>query len=227
MNVIVMGPPGAGKGTQSKYIEDRYRLKQLSSGDMLRNAVASESEIGKLAKSYMDAGQLVPDRVVMDIVFATIDSLSNTVPGFILDGFPRTVQQAKELDAFLEAKQKAIDWAIVIDVSDDRLVERIAGRFTCAKCGEGYHDKFKRPKVEGVCDRCGSTAFNRRADDNPDTVRNRLAVYHKQTKPLVDYYRKEGRLRIIDGELPIDQVSKHIDEILSNAPSNLVASERV
>lgn len=227
MNVIVIGPPGAGKGTQSKHIEDRYHLKQLSSGDMLRSAVASESEVGKVAKSYMDAGQLVPDRVVMDVVFATIDALPDDASGFILDGFPRTVQQAKELDAFLQAKGESINWAIVIDVSDDRLVERIAGRFTCTQCGEGYHDVFKKPKVEGVCDRCGNTTFKRRADDNPSTVRNRLSVYHNETKPLIDYYRSKGKLRVIDGELPIGEVSRNIDEIIDGTPSHLVTSERV
>jgi adenylate kinase len=222
MNVILMGPPGAGKGTQSKLIEDRYHLRQLSSGDMLRAAIASGSEIGKSAKSYMDAGKLVPDEVVVAIVLGTVENFPEDAPGFILDGFPRTVQQAEKLDKLLERKKKTIDWAIVIDVSDDLLVERVAGRFTCAVCGEGYHDKFKLPKVEGVCDRCGSISFKRRADDNPETVRQRLQVYHNETKPLIDYYRARGRLRMIDGELPIDEVSRRIDEILG---ANATAAE--
>lgn len=215
MNVILLGPPGAGKGTQSKLIEDRFQLKQLSSGDMLRAAVAQQSEVGLRAKSYMNAGQLVPDAVVVDVVFDTIEGLPPETAGFILDGFPRTVQQALALDNFLKKRSEKIDWAIVIDVSDDRLVERISGRFTCAQCGEGYHDTFKRPKVEGVCDRCGNTSFKRRADDNAETVRYRLEVYHKETKPLIDYYREKGRLRVIDGERPIQEVSQHIIEILS------------
>ncbi len=216
MNVILLGPPGAGKGTQSKLIEDRFHLKQLSSGDMLRSAVADQTEVGRKAKSYMDAGQLVPDDVVVDVVFDTIEHLPRETPGFILDGFPRTAQQAQALDSFLQTRNDTINWAIVIDVSDNRLVDRIVGRFTCAKCGEGYHDRYKRPRVEGVCDRCGNMSFKRRADDNEETVRHRLDVYHRETKPLIDYYRAKGRLRVIDGELPIEQVSGHIDAILSD-----------
>lgn len=214
MNVILLGPPGAGKGTQSKLIEDRYHLKQLSSGDMLRSAVAQQTEVGCKAKSYMDAGQLVPDQVVVDVVLDTIERLPKDSAGFVLDGFPRTAQQAEALDSFLQKRGEEIDWAILVDVSDDRLVDRISGRFTCAKCGEGYHDRYKRPKVEGVCDRCGGTEFKRRADDNAETVRKRLEVYHAETKPLIDYYRAKGRLRVIDGELPMDEVSRNIDEIL-------------
>jgi adenylate kinase len=223
MNVILLGPPGAGKGTQSKLIEDRYHYKQLSSGDMLRRAVADHTEVGLRAKAYMDAGQLVPDEVVVDAVFHTFEHLPAGIPGIVLDGFPRTVQQAQALDAFLQKRGETIDWAIVIDVSDDRLVERITGRFTCAKCGEGYHDHFKRPRLEGVCDRCGSTEFKRRADDNEDIVRKRLDVYHSETKPLIDYYRAKGRLRVIDGELPIDEVERHIDEIMSQQGAKALA----
>jgi len=215
MNVILMGPPGAGKGTQSKHIEDRYHLKQLSSGDMLRAAIASETEVGKLAKPYMESGKLVPDGVVVGVVFETIKSLPDALPGFVLDGFPRTVQQAKELDALLKQKGQSINWAIVIDVSDDLLVKRIAGRFTCSVCGTVYNDYFKLPKVEGVCDRCGHSSFKRRADDKPETVQARLSVYHKETKPLIDYYRSAGKLRMIDGELPVEEVERNIGRILS------------
>jgi adenylate kinase len=215
MNVILMGPPGAGKGTQSKHIEDRYNLKQLSSGDMLRGAVAANTEAGQAAKSYMDSGQLVPDIVVVDIVLNAVTHFPDTYAGFILDGFPRTVQQAEQLDRVLQEKGKIINWTIVIDVSDDKLVERITGRFICATCGESYHDTFKRPKVEGVCDRCGGTEFKRRSDDTADKVKMRLKMYHQETKPLIDYYRASGRLRVIDGELPINEVARHIHEIMA------------
>ncbi len=223
MNVILLGPPGAGKGTQSKYLEDHYHLKQLSSGDMLRHAIAAGSAVGKIAKPYMDNGKLVPDDVVVGVVFETIDALSKDVPGFVLDGFPRTVQQAKELDGLLQSHGKNIDSVIVVDVSDDLLIKRIAGRFSCANCGESYNDFFRLPKVEGVCDRCGHTVFKHRADDKPETVRERLEVYHKQTKPLIDYYRSKGKLRVIDGELPIEDVTRHINEIVEGAHANAAA----
>src|SRR5579864_7329228 len=196
MNFILLGPPGAGKGTQSKYLEDHYRLKQLSSGEMLRQAITAGTEVGKVAKPYMDGGKLVPDDVVVGVVFETIDHLPKDLPGFVLDGFPRTVQQAKELDRLLQSHGKNIAAVIVIDVSDDLLVKRIAGRFTCATCGESYNDFFRLPKKDKVCDRCGGTSFTRRVDDKPETVRERLAVYHQQTKPLVDYYRSKGKLRV-------------------------------
>jgi adenylate kinase len=218
MNVILLGPPGAGKGTQSKYIEDRYHLRQLSSGDMLRAAVEAGSNVGKQARPYMELGQLVPDKLVEEAVFATIDTLPKTVAGFVLDGFPRNVNQARELDAMLAVKGQRIDWVIVIDVSDELLVKRISGRFTCAACGEVYNDFFRLPKVDGTCDRCGGSSFKRRGDDNPETVRHRLQVYHDETKPVVDYYRAKGKLRIIDGELPIGEVAGRIDEIIGSAP---------
>jgi adenylate kinase len=215
MNIILLGPPGAGKGTQSKFIEDRYGLKQLSSGDMLRSAVAQGTAVGKQAKSYMDKGLLVPDDVVVGVVFETIENLLGKTKGFILDGFPRNAQQADQLDAFLADKGKRINAVIVIDANDESVVKRISGRFTCAKCGEVYNDFFRMPKVEGVCDRCGSTEFKRRADDNETTVRGRLAVYHQETQPLIDYYREKGKLHEINGELPMDKVAALIDEIMS------------
>jgi adenylate kinase len=224
MNIILLGPPGAGKGTQSKYIEDQYHLKQLSSGDMLRNAVTRETEVGKLAKPYMEQGQLVPDEVVVGVVLETLRDLPGNFEGAILDGFPRTVQQAKELDAFLHSRGESIDRVIVIDVSDDVLVKRIAGRFTCSTCGESYNDFFRMPKAENTCDRCGHTSFKRRADDKPETVTERLAIYHKDTKPLIDYYRNKGKLRILDGELPIEDVTRVIDEILKDPASTAASS---
>jgi len=205
MNVILIGPPGCGKGTQAKLLEDKFGLKQLSSGDMLRAAVSEGSEIGKKAKSYMDAGELVPDDLVVEIVADQIEKAGGN--GFILDGFPRNVHQAEVLDDMLANNGRQIDAVPVISVSDEKLVERIAGRFTCANCGEGYHDSFKRPA-------CGGTEFNRRPDDKPETVRNRLEVYHEQTKPLVDYYRAQGKLREIDGEQPIEEVTRALQQAL-------------
>lgn len=214
MNIILLGPPGAGKGTQSKYLEDRFHLRQLSSGDMLRHAVSTGTKVGLIAKPYMESGQLVPDEVVGGVVFETINTLPEELPGFILDGFPRTVQQAVELDDQLEKSKKSIDAVIVVEVNDDQLVKRIAGRFTCAKCGDSYNDFFRLPKTEGVCDRCGGTEFKRRSDDNTETVRARLEVYHTQTKPLIDYYRSKGKLHVINGELPIAEVTRHINLII-------------
>jgi adenylate kinase len=213
MNIILIGPPGSGKGTQAKLLEDKYDLKQLSSGDMLRAAVAEGSEIGKKAKSYMEAGELVPDELVVEIVTDQIEKADGK--GFILDGFPRNVHQAEVLDKMLKENGREIDRVPVIEVDDDLLVERIAGRFTCANCGEGYHDKFKQPKAEGVCDKCGGTEFIRRPDDNPDTVRNRLEVYHEQTKPLIDYYDEQGKVRMIDGEQAIDEVTKDLERAMN------------
>jgi adenylate kinase len=224
MNIILLGPPGAGKGTQSKYLEDHFGIKQLSSGDMLRHAVAAGSPVGKIAKPYMEGGKLVPDDVVVGVVFETIDELPAGLPGFVLDGFPRTVQQARELDGLMENHGKHIGAVIVVDVSDDQLLKRIAGRFTCGTCGESYNDFSRLPKSEGVCDRCGSTSFKRRSDDNLETVRERLEVYHQQTKPLIDYYRAKGKLRVIDGELPIDEVKHRINEIVEDVKPTVPAS---
>ena len=215
INVILLGPPGAGKGTQAKLLEEKFGLKQLSSGDMLRAAVARGSEVGKKAKSYMDNGALVPDAVVTDVVFEYIDGMAGA-QGFILDGFPRTVDQAAALDRNLAEKSIGIDSVIVIEVSDGKLVDRIAGRFTCASCGEGYHDSFKRPARDGACDKCGGHDFKRRPDDQPETVKNRLKIYHQQTAPLIDYYRKRGKVAVIDGELSIEKVSKEMDNVVSS-----------
>ncbi len=217
MKVIFLGPPGAGKGTQAKLIEDRYELKQLSSGDMLRSAVAAGTEVGRKAKSFMDQGALVPDEVVVDVVLEAIDQMRGT-KGIILDGFPRTVPQAEALDAKLSQSGGQIDLVLVLNVDNEMLVKRIVGRFTCAKCGEGYHDSFKQPAVAGVCDRCGGTEFKRRADDNEETVRNRLAVYHAETSPLVEYYRKTGKLREIDGDQPIADVTRAVEQAFSGLP---------
>ncbi len=218
MNIILLGPPGAGKGTQSKYLEDHFGIQHFSSGDMLRNAIAAGSPVGIIAKPYIESGKLVPDDVVVGVVFETLDGLPADHPGFALDGFPRTVQQAEDLDTLMAEHGKKVHAVIVVDVSDDVLVKRVAGRFSCAQCGESYNEFFRMPKKEGVCDRCLSKSFKRRSDDNAETVRKRLDVYHKQTSPLIDYYRAKGKLHVIDGELPIEEVVRRINEIVSVAP---------
>jgi adenylate kinase len=214
MNLILLGPPGAGKGTQAKLLEQKFSLKQLSSGDMLRAAVLAQTRVGKQAKTFMDQGALVPDELVVEVVFEHLTGMKGS-KGFILDGFPRTVEQAEALDAWLEERGSAVDRVVVIQVRDERLVDRIAGRYTCAKCGEGYHDSFKRPAHDGVCDKCGSHEFKRRADDNPSTVGNRLKAYHTQTAPLISYYKDRDKVAIIDGEAAIDDVTRQIDEVFS------------
>ncbi|MBX2806584.1 MAG: adenylate kinase [Hyphomicrobiales bacterium] len=213
MNLILLGPPGAGKGTQAKLIEDRFGLKQLSSGDMLRSAVEMQTPVGQKAKSYMDQGALVPDDIVVDVVFEHLAGFKGAT-GFILDGFPRTADQAAALDRWLSEHQSLIDHVIVIAVPDDLLVKRISGRFSCVNCGQVYNDYFKLPSVEGVCDNCGSKEFKRRKDDNPETVKHRLTVYHGDTAPLIGYYAGQGKVTSIDGNAPIEQVTGQIDALL-------------
>lgn len=213
MNLILLGPPGAGKGTQAKRLEDRHGLVQLSTGDMLRAVVASGVPLGQQAKEIMAAGKLMPDELMIEMIADRI-SKPDCATGFILDGFPRTVPQAEALDRMLEEKGLKLDHVIEMKVDDAALVERITGRYTCAKCGQGYHDKFQTPKVDGVCDVCGSTEFTRRADDNAETVTTRLAAYHKQTAPILPYYKERGVLETVDGMADIDVVTEQIEALL-------------
>jgi adenylate kinase len=216
MNLVLLGPPGAGKGTQAKRLQDQRGLVQLSTGDMLRAAVAAGTELGRKAKDIMERGELVPDDIVISLIAERMDADKGGT-GFILDGFPRTIPQAEALDGLLAARGKKVDRVVVLDVDDDKLVERITGRFTCATCGEGYHDLYKRPKVEGVCDKCGGTEFKRRPDDTEEVVRSRLKAYHGQTEPLIGYYKAQGKVRAVDGMTDIATVQKEIDQALDGA----------
>ena len=209
MNLVLLGAPGAGKGTQAKRIEQEFGIIQLSTGDMLRAEVSSGTAIGKQADEIMKAGQLVPDEIIIGLIDSRLDR-EDCRRGFILDGFPRTLAQATALDAMLASKHLKLDKVISIEVDDEAMVERISGRYTCARCGEGYHDRFKQPNVEGVCDVCGSTEFVRRADDNAETVRQRLKAYHSQTEPIIAYYDKQALVRRIDGMRAIDVVTEEI-----------------
>ena len=220
INLVLLGPPGAGKGTQAKRLERDYGLVQLSTGDMLRAAVASGSALGRQAKKVMEAGQLMPDDIIVAMIAERIDQ-PDTHNGAILDGFPRTTAQAKALDHMLGERGLRLDLVIEIQVDDSALVERIAGRFACAECGAGYHDTNQRPKVEGCCDRCGSGEFVRRKDDNPETVRARLAAYHDQTAPILPYYADQGILRSVDGMADIAAVARQIDALIEEVTSPL------
>jgi len=216
MNLVLLGPPGAGKGTQAKRLQDQRGLVQLSTGDMLRAAVAAATELGRKAGDIMERGELVPDDIVIGLIAERMDA-DKGGKGFILDGFPRTIGQAEALDRLLEERGKKVDRVVVLDVDDDKLVQRITGRFTCATCGEGYHDLYKRPKVEGVCDVCGGTKFARRKDDTEEVVRARLKAYHAQTEPLIGYYKGQGKVRSVDGMADIETVQKEIDQALDGA----------
>ncbi len=214
MNIILLGPPGAGKGTQARMLTEREGMVQLSTGDMLRAAVAAGTEIGQKAKAVMEAGQLVSDDIVIGVVSERLDQ-PDVKNGVIFDGFPRTAAQAEALDGLLAEKGMDLDAAISMEVDDELLVDRVSGRFTCAMCGEGYHDRHKLPQVEGVCDKCGSTEFKRRPDDNAETVRARLDAYHAETAPLIEYYRAAGKLKTVDGMAEIEDVNRAIRAALS------------
>jgi adenylate kinase len=213
MNIILLGPPGAGKGTQAKMLIDEYQIPQISTGDILRAAVKEGTPLGKEAKSFMDKGDLVPDSVVIGIVEERIQEPDCT-KGYMLDGFPRTVPQAEALDGMLGKLSAEIDHVVSIEVANDELVKRLTGRRTCRECGAGYHVMFDPPKVEGVCDKCGGELYQR-DDDNEETVRSRLNVYESQTLPLIDYYKVQGKIRPIDGVGEIKEIFGRITSVLS------------
>jgi adenylate kinase len=214
MNIILLGPPGAGKGTQARILMDDLGLVQLSTGDMLRAAIAAGSEVGKKAGPVMEAGELVSDEIVIGVVADRLDE-PDAKAGVIFDGFPRTAEQAKALDQLLVEKGLVLDAVVAMEVDDDLLVDRISGRFTCGACGEGYHDTHKRPANDGVCDKCGAAEFKRRADDNAETVRARLTAYHADTAPLIGYYTDTGKLKTVDGMADIDEVARAIRKALA------------
>jgi adenylate kinase len=215
MNIILLGPPGAGKGTQAGRLISERGLVQLSTGDMLRQAIKSGSAIGLRAKAIMEAGELVPDEVVDELIASRLDLPEFYAgSGFIFDGYPRTEAQAISLDRLLAERGMKLDHVIELDVDADTLVDRIAGRFSCAKCGEGYHERYKLPRIEGRCDICGSDEFRRRPDDNEQTVRTRLAEYRAKTAPILPYYDARGLVRRVDGMAPIGEVERAIETIL-------------
>ena len=215
MNIILLGPPGAGKGTQASRLEKERGMVQLSTGDMLRSAIKSGSEIGLRAKALMEAGELVPDEVVNALIDARLSFPDGEPAGFIFDGYPRTEAQAVALDALLAKHGVKLDHVIELAVDEEALVDRITGRFSCAKCGAGYHDRYKQPRVPNLCDVCGAEdAFRRRPDDNEEAVRTRLAEYRAKTAPILPYYEARGIVTRIDGMAPIGEVSATIEAIL-------------
>ncbi len=216
MNIILLGPPGAGKGTQASRLEQQRGMVQLSTGDMLRAAVKAGTPVGVKAKAIMEAGELVSDEIVSALIGERLDQIGDA--GAIFDGYPRTAAQADALDSLLSARGQALAHVIELAVDEDALVERITGRFTCAKCGEGYHDRFKQPVAAGICDVCGSTEFKRRPDDNEETVRTRMAEYRAKTAPILPLYEARGIVSHVDGMADIDTVTGQIAAILGPMP---------
>lgn len=213
MNIILLGPPGAGKGTQAQRLVEAHGMRQLSTGDMLRAAVKAGTPVGLQAKAVMDRGELVSDEIVSALIGDELDAMGAGV-GAIFDGYPRTAEQAKSLDAILDGRGRKLDRVIELEVDEDALVERICGRYTCANCGKGYHDTFEQPKVPGVCDKCGSTEFKRRPDDNEETVRTRMAEYRAKTAPILPIYEARGLVSRVDGMADIDEVTASIEAAL-------------
>lgn len=215
MNIILLGPPGAGKGTQARKLEEKYGMIQLSTGDMLRTSIKKGEPLGLEAKGLMDQGSLVPDALIVSMIEARIDQ-PDCAKGFILDGFPRTVPQAQALDQMLSLKNKSLDSVIELKVDEVALIERVAGRFTCAKCGEGYHDTFKPTRLEGICDVCGAKDFSRRSDDNAETMQIRLQAYRDQTAPILPYYAQKGMLKSLDGMADVNIVFGQICQLIDS-----------
>jgi adenylate kinase len=213
MNLILLGPPGSGKGTQAQEISKKRGLVQLSTGEMLRSAAKAGTEDGLKAEALMAKGELVPDDVVVKIIAERIEH-PDCADGFILDGFPRTLMQAAALDRMLAENDNQLHAVIELKADFNRLVERIVGRYACAKCGQGYHDRFKRPKTRGICDVCGGTEFSRRSDDNAETVTTRMMAYYRETSPLIGYYFCQGTLRVVDGMASISEVASAIDDVV-------------
>ena len=212
MKIIMLGAPGAGKGTQAKKIAEKYGIPHISTGDIFRANIKGGTELGLKAKTFMDQGKLVPDEITIGMLMDRIKA-DDCVKGYVLDGFPRTIPQAESLTAALAARGEAIDYAVNVDVPDENIITRMSGRRACLSCGATYHIQFNPPKAEGVCDTCGS-ALVLRDDDKPETVKNRLAVYHEQTQPLIDYYQKAGVLKEVDGTQDLNKVFADIVEIL-------------
>lgn len=215
MDIILLGPPGAGKGTQAARLVAERGMVQLSTGDMLRQAVAAGTPTGLQAKAVMEAGELVSDEIVSALIGERLDAIGDN--GAIFDGYPRTRAQAEALDRLLAGRGRKLDHVIELGVEEDALVERITGRFSCARCGAPYHDRYKQPKASGICDVCGSTEFKRRPDDNEQTVRTRLAEYRAKTAPILPYYEERGLVRHVDGMAPVEEVATVIDGILDAA----------
>jgi len=213
MNLVLLGPPGSGKGTQAKRIEQSRGIRHLATGDMLRAVTASGSELGMRVKGIMDSGQLVPDPIIIDMIAERIVE-ADCDSGFVLDGFPRTVPQAQALDDMLRQRGRSLDHVILIKVDEAALVDRLAGRFSCARCGASYHERYRRSRVAGVCDVCGSREFAHRPDDRPEAVHARFEVYRQQTAPLLPYFQSRGILRCVDGMGDIDVVTRKVESIL-------------